>query len=65
MIRVISPAPVKVVRVSGGIRGPAGPPGDGAAYVTAQILAHSLSLNPHPVYDDMPDLTAYFENGLA
>jgi hypothetical protein len=35
-----------------------------AAYVEDQISEHVASPTPHPVYDDMLDLTLIFENGL-
>ena len=46
--------------------GPPGPPGESgdADAVHAAIDAHRVDLTPHPVYDDTPDLTLIFENGL-
>ena len=54
--------------------GPQGPPGvkgdkgdaglDSGVVVEAMMIAHVESPTPHPAYDDMPDLTIHFENGL-
>ena len=35
-----------------------------AEATAAQIAAHVESATPHPAYDDMPDLTLIYENGL-
>lgn len=42
------------------LKGPKGDPGQG----TVDLDAHINSLAPHPVYDDVPDMTLIFENGL-
>ena len=71
-------APSPVIFPEGGtwgqvanLRGPAGPPGETVVvggttpgYVNEQITAHAIDPTPHPAYDDMPDLSLLFENGL-
>lgn len=45
------------------IRGLLDSPGGGDGGVA--LRAHVNSLTPHPAYDDTPDLSVIFENGLA
>ena len=45
-----------------GPQGPPGPPGNGEASLLPE---HIASLTPHPAYDDLPELTLLFENGMA
>lgn len=52
-----------------GPRGPVGPtgaPGSGAIddYARDIISLHLVDPTPHPAYDDLPDLSLIFENGL-
>jgi hypothetical protein len=48
-----------------GVMGPQGPPGvDAQTNVETAINSHINSPTPHPVYDDIPDLTILLENGL-
>lgn len=42
--------------------GPAGPPGPQGG--TDLIDLHLIDPTPHPVYDDMPDLSLLFDNAL-
>ena len=42
-----------------GPQGPPGPAGNGE-----DLEEHILSVEPHPAYDDMPDMKLIFENGL-
>jgi hypothetical protein len=45
--------------------GSEGPPGADADEVVVMMLgAHENSPAPHPAYDDIPDFTILFENGL-
>lgn len=67
---VIFPEPATWGQVAN-LRGPAGPPGETtvvggvtSAFVLEQITAHAIDPTPHPAYDDMPDLSLLFENGL-
>lgn len=63
--------PVSVVVVPAGPQGPPGvqgiqgPPGvDADTGVEVVMEAHVNSPEPHPVYDDMQNLTILLENGL-
>lgn len=49
-----------------GYQGPTGAPGSGAVdeYARDQISLHLIDPTPHPTYDDLPDLSLIFENGL-
>lgn len=48
-----------------GVKGDQGEPGlDSGVVVEAMMIAHVESPTPHPAYDEMPDLTIHFENGL-
>jgi hypothetical protein len=59
-----------VIPVAGprGERGPVGPAGDDSVAVQqlidTAVNTHVANPEPHPVYDDMLDLTLIFENGL-
>lgn len=49
----------------GGIQGVPGPPGNDAdTQIEVVMQEHVDSPTPHPAYDDIPDLTVHFENGL-
>lgn len=70
---IIEPSPqnaLVVTQIPGvGPPGPKGEPGSsgtGAVDHEARdaIAVHLIDPTPHPVYDDMPDLTLLFENGL-
>lgn len=69
---VVSPGTQHVSVTNSGPPGPAGPqgptgaPGSGAVDTVARdmISLHLIDTTPHSVYDDMPDLTLIFENGL-
>lgn len=69
-VRVASSNIFGTVRVSGGVPGPAGLNGqdgqDGQDGGINPVLLdeHIESLEPHPVYDDLPSMTLLFENGL-
>ena len=39
--------------------------GDAKTIVDEAIAAHRVAPAPHPAYDDIPDLTTLFKNGLA
>lgn len=48
-----------------GVQGIQGPPGiDADTQVEEVMYGHINDPTPHPVYDDMPDLTILLENGL-
>jgi len=48
-----------------GVEGEPGPPGvDAETSVELVMAEHVADDTPHPAYDDMPDLTIHFENGL-
>ena len=53
---------VDVVGVAEAV-GPRGPAGSDAD-ATVLLEAHIVAPEPHPAYDDMPDMTLLFENGL-
>lgn len=46
------------------VRGPRGAAGDGDAVTHEELTAHVTAAEPHPQYDDLPDLSLTFENGL-
>ena len=54
-----------VVRGAGRVNVTVGVSGDVSAVVDAAITQHRLAPTPHPAYDDIPDLTTLFRNGLA
>ena len=54
------------VQLNQGLPGLPGPPGaDTGVAIDLAMTAHRDSLTPHPTYDDTPDLTLIFQNGLV
>lgn len=51
-----------VLLTSTGLPGPPGPPGPAGGEVILQ--QHIENPTPHPAYDDIPDLSLLFDNGL-
>lgn len=56
---------VEVSTAQPGPRGPEGPQGPKGDVDTALWESHVDSSTPHPAYDDMPELTLIFENGIV
>lgn len=56
------PAVDHVIELIAGPQGPPGPPGMDTA---GAIEEHVNAPEPHPAYDDIPDLALIFENGLV
>lgn len=49
-----------------GPQGLPGPPGaDTGQAITLAMNTHIQSVSPHPIYDDTPDLTLLFQNGIV
>lgn len=64
---VVNPQPRVVLEVKvNPLQGPPGPPGaDGDGAALEALMVHLMDPTPHPVYDDMPSLSAWFANQLA
>lgn len=53
------------VYLSQGPQGIPGTPGpDTSAAIVQAMSTHVQAINPHPTYDDTPDLTLLFQNGI-
>lgn len=60
----LAPAKISVRIVDAGPIGPPGVQGIPGENADDLIIEHINSSSPHPVYDDIPDLSTLFENGL-
>lgn len=56
--------PVSVTVIPAGPQGPPGVEGPPGIDADELLLDHVVDPEPHPAYDDIPNLVIHFENGL-